>query len=393
MKSIKKLQNLSKLIRYLILTSTTEAGSGHVTSSLSAADLMTVLFFGGLLKYDLRNPKNPNNDRLIFSKGHASPLFYSLYAVSGAISQKELITFRRFDSRLEGHPTMNFPYTEAATGSLGQGLSIGAGMALNAKYLDKLPYKTYVLLGDSELTEGSVWEAMQIAAYYKLDNLIAIVDVNRLGQANQTIYGHDVSSYEKRISAFGWQVISIDGHNLEQINEAFKKAQKIKGTPVAIVAKTLKGKGVSSLEDKEGWHGKTLNKEELNSALTELGEINLKLKGNLKRPKAIILPKQKTRKIPLPSYQTGEMIATRKAYGNALVRIFPKYPSMVVLDAEVSNSTYAEIFKKAHSEKFFEMYIAEQNMVGVAVGLSRRGKSLSFPPLLLSSVELLIKLE
>lgn len=374
MKNIKKLQNLSKLISYLILTSTTEAGSGHVTSSLSAVDLMTVLFFDGLLKYDLRNPKNPNNDRLIFSKGHASPLFYSLYAVSGAISQKELRTFRRFDSRLEGHPTMNFPYTEAATGSLGQGLSIGAGMALNAKYLDKLSHKTYVLLGDSEMAEGSVWEAIQIAAYYKLDNLIAILDVNRLGQANETIYSHDTNAYEKRISAFGWKVISIDGHNLEQINEALKKAQKIKNAPVAIVAKTLKGKGISFLEDKIGWHGKILSKEELHSALRELGEVNLKLKGHLERPKTIDLPQQKAKKLMLPSYQVDETIATRKAYGNALVRIFPKYPSIVVLDAEVSNSTYAEIFKKAHSERFFEMYIAEQNMVGVAVGLSRRGK-------------------
>lgn len=374
MKNIKKLQNISKLIRYLILTSTTEAGSGHVTSSLSATDLMTVLFFNGFLKCDLRNFKNPNNDRLIFSKGHASPLFYSLYAVAGGISKNELKTFRKFGSRLEGHPTTAFPFTEAATGSLGQGVSIGVGMALNAKYLDKLSYKTYVLLGDSEMVEGSVWEAIQIAAYYKLNNLIAILDINRLGQANETIYGHDIGSYEKRISAFGWKVISIDGHNLEQINEAFKEAQKIKNAPVAIVAKTLKGKGVSFLEDKTGWHGKTLNKEELNLALAELGEVNLKLKGELRRPKAIILPKQKTQKIPSPSYQPREMLATRKAYGNALVRTFPKYPQIVVLDAEVSNSTYTEIFKKAHPQRYFEMFIAEQNMVGVAVGLSNRGK-------------------
>lgn len=375
MASIAKLQALAKLIRYFILISTTEAGSGHTSSSLSAADLMTVLFFGGFFKFDLENPKNINNDRLIFSKGHASPLFYSLYTAAGVISQEELKTFRKFRSRLEGHPTPRFPFTEAATGSLGQGLSVGVGMALNAKYPDKLPYKTYVLLGDSEMAEGSVWEAIQIASYYKLNNLIAILDVNRLGQANQTMYGHNLKAYEKRISAFGWQTISIDGHDINQIKTAFKKVLELKGAPVMIIAKTLKGKGVSFLEDKEDWHGKPLNQDQLQNALKELGEVNKNLRGKLKKPKTMILPKVKPGNIKKASYQIGQSIATRKAYGNALVRIFPKYPDMVVLDAEVGNSTYAEIFKKAYPERFFEMYIAEQNMVGVAVGLSRRGKN------------------
>lgn len=369
-----KLQALSKLIRYFILISTTEAGSGHTSSSLSAADLMTVLFFGGFLKSDLQNPENPNNDRLIFSKGHASPLFYSLYAAGGAITENTLKTFRKFGSPLEGHPTPAFPFTEAATGSLGQGLSIGVGMALNAKYIDKLPYRTYVLLGDSEMAEGSVWEAIQIAGRYQLNNLIGILDVNRLGQTNQTMYGHDIKAYEKRISAFGWQVISIDGHAIDQIKAAFKKAQKIKGAPVMIIAKTLKGKGVSFLENKEDWHGKVLNKDQLQNALAELGPINKNLRGSLKKPKAVRQPKAKPARIKKTSYQIGQLIATRKAYGNALVRIFPKYPDMVVLDAEVGNSTFAEIFKKAYPERFFEMYIAEQNMVGAAVGLSRRGR-------------------
>lgn len=260
------LKKLAKLIRYYILISSSEAGSGHPTSSLSAVDLMTVLFFNKFFRFDLKNPKNPNNDRLIFSKGHASPLFYALYTAAGTLSEKALLTYRKFGSPLEGHPTLAFPYTEAATGSLGQGLSIGLGMAINAKYLDKLPIKTFVLLGDSEITEGSVWEAIQIAAHYKLDNLIAIIDVNRLGQANPTIYEHNIEAYEKRISAFGWEVISIDGHNFEQINEAFQKTQKIKGAPIAIIAKTLKGKGISFLEDKTGWHGKTLSKDELQNA-------------------------------------------------------------------------------------------------------------------------------
>ncbi len=374
---MQNLKEIAKLIRYYILVSSTEAGSGHPTSSLSATDLMTVLFFDSFFHFDLKNPQNPNNDRLIFSKGHASPLFYALYTVAGAISEKELLAYRKFGSPLEGHPTMNFPYTEAATGSLGQGLSIGVGMALNAKYLDKLDYKTFVLLGDSEMTEGSVWEAIEIAAHYKLNNLIGILDVNRLGQRGETMYGHDIQSYVKKITAFGWKVISIDGHKIPQMQKALKEAQKIKDTPVMIIAKTIKGKGISFLENKDNWHGKALKSDELDKALQELGEADKKLKGKLSRPNNVKSQNsnvKSTTQIAKLNYKKDEVIATRKAYGNALVRIFPKYPNMVVLDAEVSNSTFAETFKKVYPERFFEMYIAEQNMVGVAVGLSRRGK-------------------
>lgn len=374
--TLRKLQGLAKLIRYFILLSTTEAGSGHATSSLSAADLMTTLFFGGFYRFDLKNPGNLNNDRLIFSKGHASPLFYSLFAAAGAITETELKTFRKFSSRLEGHPTMEFPFTEAPTGSLGQGLSIGLGMALSAKYLDKLPFKTYVLLGDSEMAEGSVWEAIQVAAYYKLDNLIGILDVNRLGQRGQTMYGHDLTAYQKRISAFGWETISINGHSIKQISQAFQKTLKVKGSPVMIIAKTIKGKGISFLEDKEDWHGKALKPEEFQKALEELGSVDKKTRGKLALPKKFkIHPSVSlgTRNSKL-EYKLGENIATRKAYGNALVKIYPNFPNMVVLDAEVSNSTDADIFKKFYPESFFEMYIAEQNMVGTAVGLARRGK-------------------
>lgn len=373
---MENLKALAKLIRYYILISSSEAGSGHPTSSLSAVDLMTVLFFNKFFRFDLKDPLNPNNDRLIFSKGHASPLFYALYTAAGTLSEKALLNYRKFGSPLEGHPTLAFPYTEAATGSLGQGLSIGLGMAINAKYLDKLPTKTFVLLGDSEITEGSVWEAIQIAAYYKLDNLVGILDVNRLGQRGQTMYGHDVTSYEKRISAFGWQTISIDGHSFEQIIEAFKKARTVKNTPVMIIAKTIKGKGVSFLEDKNNWHGKVLKKEELEKALKELGPVDKKIRGKLVLPKNLkILSRAQSRDQNLKlDYKSGEMVATRKAYGNAIVRIYPKFPNLVVLDAEVSNSTFAEIFKEKYPDKFFEMFIAEQNMVGAAVGLSRRGK-------------------
>lgn len=374
MVDIKKLEKLAKLIRYFILASTTEAGSGHPTSSLSATDLMVGLLFGGIFRFDVDQPEHPNNYRLIFSKGHASPLFYSLWAAAGKLTEQELMTMRKFGSPLEGHPTVAFPYVEASTGSLGQGLSIGLGMALNAKYLDKLPYRTYVLLGDSEMTEGSQWEAIQIAAYYKLDNLTGILDVNRLGQRGETMYGHDLTAYERRISSFGWETILIDGHSLPEILTAYEKAFHVINKPVMIIAKTIKGKGVSFLEDKDGWHGKAPKKEELTRALQELGMVDMSIRGEIPKPEDLKPENQVAQKAKDFFYLTEKPIATRKAYGNALVRIFPEFPNMVVLDAEVSNSTFTDIFSEKYPDHFFEMYVAEQNMVGAALGLSRRGK-------------------
>ncbi len=368
------LEGIAKLIRWYSLVMSTEAGSGHPTSSLSAADLMTGLLFGGTFRYDLDKPDHPNNDRLIFSKGHASPLFYSLWAAAGRVSEQELLTFRKFTSPLEGHPTREFRYTEAATGSLGQGLSIGVGMALNAKYLDKLPYRTYVLLGDSEMAEGSQYEAMELAAYYNLNNLIGIIDVNRLGQRGETMYGHDLNVYRERAVAFGWEPIVIDGHYLPQILTAFRQATESKTKPVMIIAKTLKGKGVSFIEDKNGWHGKPLKKEELEKALAELGPVDRTLTGEIAAPetRAPVVPATVTAQAL--AVDPAKSVATRHAYGTALARIAPHYPDLVVLDAEVSNSTYAELFKTQWPDRFFEMYIAEQNMVGTALGLSLRGK-------------------
>jgi transketolase len=374
MTDITTLEKTAKLIRYHILTSTTEAGSGHPTSSLSATDLMTVLFFSGIFRFDADHPEQPNNDRLIFSKGHASPLFYALWCVAGKLTEKELMTMRKFDSPLEGHPTASFRYTEAATGSLGQGLSIGVGMALNARFIDKLPYRTYVLLGDSEMSEGSQWEAMQIAAHYKLDNLTGIIDVNRLGQRGETMYGHDLKAYQKRISSFGWKTIVIDGHSLQEILNAFKKSLRVKNRPVMVIARTTKGKGVSFLEDHDGWHGKAPNKDELNLALRELGQVDISVRGEISKPEDLRPETKLPQKPQTIYYPDDKHVATRKAYGKALVRIFPQFPEMVVLDAEVSNSTFAGIFKEAYPERFFEMFIAEQNMVGTALGLSRRGK-------------------
>lgn len=370
-----QLEKIAALLRHYILTAPTAAGSGHPTSSLSAVELMTVLLFGGFFRYDPEQPRHPNNDRLIFSKGHASPLFYALWVAAGKLPGEELVAeYRKFGSPLEGHPTVTFPYAEAATGSLGQGLSIGVGMALNAKYLDKLPYRTYVLLGDSEMAEGSVWEAMEIAAHYRLDNLVGIVDINGLGQRGETMYGHDVSAYATRAGAFGWETISVDGHSLSEIRDAYTKARTGLERPVMILAKTVKGKGVSFLEGAHGWHGKALSPQECDQALAELGKVDLAVRGELPPPQH--LKPEAPRSVPVATfhYPRNQPVATRKAYGNALARLGAANRDIVSLDGEVSNSTMAEIFAKACPDRFFEMYIAEQNMVGAGLGLALRGK-------------------
>ncbi len=384
------IEQLAKLIRYNVLISTTEAGTGHPSSSLSAVELMTVLMFGrrsaeasakegAFFKADLDNPQNPNNDRLIFSKGHASPLFYALYAVAGKVSEAELLSLRKFGSKLEGHPTLEFPYTEVPTGSLGQGLSVGVGMALNAK-ADNTDYNTFVLLGDSELAEGSIWEAMDSATHYKLNNLVAILDCNRLGQRGETMFGHHTEVYEAKAKAFGWETVVIDGHDLEAIASAYKLINTLADKPLFIIAKTFKGKGISFIEDKDGWHGKALSKEELVKALAELGEVDLNLVGEVALPsenpndKSQMTNKDQNSNVQFTSYEPGKKVATRKAYGNVLANLADVNPNIVVLDAETSNSTYADSVKKNHANKFYEMYIAEQNMVGTALGFSKRGK-------------------
>ncbi|PJA86063.1 MAG: transketolase [Candidatus Moranbacteria bacterium CG_4_9_14_3_um_filter_45_14] len=379
MSDIIQLEKLAKLIRYWSLLMSTEAKSGHPTSSLSATDLMTVLFFGNYLRFDTEDIQNPNNDRIIFSKGHASPLFYALWTVAGEIPQADLSQYRTFGSSLEGHPMPTFRMTEVAAGSLGQGLSVGVGMALSAKYLDKTEARIYVLLGDSEMAEGSVWEAMNSATYYGLDNLVGIVDINRLGQRGETMFGHDIDEYEKRAVAFGWQTIVIDGHSLEEIVKAYETATKSIGKPVMILAKTIKGKGVSFLEDKEGWHGKALSKEEFEQAKRELGEVDLSLRGRFASPGILSVPNNVISagegNVHIDSsYRKGELVATRQAYGTSLATLGASVPEIVALDAEVSNSTFSDIFKKRYPDRFFEMFIAEQNMVGVAIGLARRGK-------------------
>lgn len=384
---MENLEKLAKLIRYYCLLSTSTAGSGHLSSSLSAADLMTVLFFGGFFKYDPKNPDFPNNDRVIFSKGHASPLLYSLWAAAGEILESELLTYRKFGSPLEGHPSMEFRFTEAATGSLGQGLSIGLGMALAAK-MDKLSYKTYVLLGDGEISEGQIWEAAEIGSYYKLNNLIGIIDVNRLGQSGETMSGWNVKDYQKKLDAFGWETILVDGHNLSEIANAYSQAQESHEKPVMIIAKTLKGKGLPKIENKEGFHGKALPYEKIGESKRAFGKIDLGLRGRIAMPRGLNTQNQphsgnashvaQRRLSNINSHVAQshdmELIATRKAYGESLVSLLPSFPSLVVLDGEVSNSTYSELFRDKYPDNFFEMFIAEQNMASVALGLSRRGK-------------------
>lgn len=364
---------LAKKIRFDILSMTTRAGSGHATSSLSATDLITTLAFGGFFRYDIKRPVYHNNDRLIFSKGHASPLFYSLFSAAGGFKESELKKYRSLRSRLEGHPMMSFPFTESPTGSLGQGLSIGVGTALAAK-MDRLSYTTYVLCGDSEMSEGQVWEAIQIASYYKLDNLVALIDINRLGQTGQTMYGHNLKAYEKRFRAFGWKTVSIDGHSYDAITTAFQNAKRNKGAPFAILAKTIKGKGVSFLENKNGWHGKALNAEQLSLALKELQAPKQRFQDSFSRPKKIKLKKIAKKTAKQITYNPTQDVSTRRAYGNALVRIAQAFPSLIVLDAEVSNSTYAEMFKEKFPKRYVEMFIAEQNMASAAIGFARRGK-------------------
>jgi transketolase len=345
------------------------AKSGHPTSAMSGADLMAVLL-DGYLRYDFSDPKSPANDRLVFSKGHASVLLYAMYRAAGAVSDEELLTYRKHGSILEGHPTPRLPWVDVATGSLGQGLPIGVGMALAAKYLEQLPTRVWVLCGDSEMAEGSMWEAFEHAAHYELDNLTAIIDVNRLGQRGETMVGWDLDTYRARAEAFGWNAIEVDGHDVDAVDDAYRRAVETTGKPTVVVARTKKGKGVAAVEDKNGFHGKALDDPE--AAIVELGgERDIRIEV----AKPDVTPKERPRatKPELPRYELGEEVATRKAYGDALAALGSARPDVVALDGEVSNSTFAEIFKAAHPERFFEMYIAEQQLVAAAVGLQAVG--------------------
>ncbi len=361
-------------LRIHSIISTSEAGSGHPTTCLSAADIVSALFFHAM-RYDCADAKNPNNDRFILSKGHAAPLLYAAYAEAGIIPIDDLLTLRQIDSILEGHPTPRFDWTEVATGSLGQGLSLGLGMALNGKYLDKSDYRVYVLLGDGETAEGGVWEAAALASHYQLNNLIGIVDVNALGQSQRTMYAFDIDTYCRRFEAFGWQTIGIDGHDFDEILPALEKAKASTDKPTMIVAKTFKGKGVSFLENEDNWHGKAVAKgEQLDKALAELGPLQTDIPLQIESPNPINKQISTATTCEPPKYASDEKVATRGGYGIGLAKLGTANPNVVVLDGDTKNSTYAEQFMTLHPNRFFEMFIAEQNLVGAGIGLAKRGK-------------------
>ncbi|MFL5970157.1 MAG: transketolase [Gaiellaceae bacterium] len=364
-----QLRELGQQFRVDSVRCAAAAKSGHPSSGMSAADLMAVLV-ANHYRYDFDNPKRAENDRLIFSKGHASTLLYAIFRAAGAISDEELLRYRQFDSILEGHPTPRIPWVDVATGSLGQGLPLGVGMALAAKNLDRLPSRVWVLSGDSEMAEGSVWEAFEHAAHYELDNLTAIIDVNRLGQRGETMVGWDLDVYRDRAHAFGWETIEIDGHDVEAIDRAFTEAAGTTGKPTAVIARTIKGKGVKAVENQPGWHGKALDNPE--EAIAELGGLR-NIHVDVAKPEAAEAHTFPTGALELPRYDVGDEVATRKAYGEALAALGAARGDVVALDGEVGNSTFAEIFAKAHPDRYFEMYIAEQQLIAAAVGLQARG--------------------
>ncbi|MFE7855070.1 transketolase [Streptomyces sp. NPDC057403] len=366
-----ELTELAQQLRVDSVRAAAAAGSGHPTSSMSAADLMAVLI-ARHLRYDFDRPAHPGNDRFVLSKGHASPLLYSAYKAVGAVDDEELLSFRKLGSRLEGHPTpRRLPWVETATGSLGQGLPVGVGIALSGKRLERTGYRVWVLCGDSELAEGSVWEAAEHAAYEHLDNLTAVVDVNRLGQRGPTRHGHDLDAYARRFQAFGWHTIEVDGHDVDAIDRAYGEAASTAGQPTVILARTLKGKGVEAVQDREGLHGKPL--PDADEAIAELGgprDLRVQVK---EPPAARMLHAVRTGHYELPRWDGGEEVATRNAFGEALAALGSGRGDVVALDGEVGDSTRTEAFAKEHAERYFECYIAEQEMVAAAVGLAARG--------------------
>jgi transketolase len=340
---------------------------------MSAADLMAVLL-DGHLRLDFDDPANPARDHLVFSKGHASPLLYACFKAAGAITDEELLSFRKLGSALEGHPTPVLPWVDVATGSLGQGLPVAAGLALAAKRLDRSPSRVWCLCGDSELAEGSIWEAFDHASHWELDNLVAIVDVNRLGQTGETMHGWDLDLYAERARAFGWEAIEVDGHDVDAIENAYAQAERVSGRPAVVLARTKKGAGVKAVEDQPGKHGKPI--EDAEAAIAELGgERDLTVETSKPQPLkgSDPLSGPDSGRLTPPRYEVGDEVATRKAYGEALKALGDARGDVVALDGEVSNSTYSEIFREAHPDRYVELYIAEQQLIATAVALQRRG--------------------
>ena len=380
--TVSTLQHVATRLRIESVRATSAAGSGHPSSCCSAADLVAALFFGRM-RFDPRRPQDDDNDRFVLSKGHAAPLLYAAWAEAGLVPADDLLRLRRIDCDLEGHPTPRLPFVDVATGSLGQGICAAVGIALNARRIGSA-YRTYVLIGDGESAEGSVWEAAQVADRYRLDNLCAMTDVNGFGQSRATQWGHDMEAYRDRWRAFGWHPIVVDGHDIAAILEALEEAAGTAGQPTMILARTVKGRGVSAIEGKDGWHGKPIPAgAELDAALDEL---NRRLVPGTPPPVVPPPPRRPARAVAEgapaapapPDYAPGSAVATRTAYGEALAALAAVDPRVVALDADVSNSTFSQTFERAHADRFFQTYIAEQAMIGAAMGLASRG-AVPFP--------------
>lgn len=381
---LKLLQDKAALLRIDSVRATTAAGSGHPTSCASAADIVSTLFFS-VMRYDPRNPGSEANDVFVLSKGHAAPLLYAAWAEAGAFPREKLLTLRKLNSDLEGHPTPRLPFVDVATGSLGQGLSVGIGIALNAKQFLQSDQRVYVLIGDGESAEGSIWEAAQWASFHQLDNLCATVDINRLGQSQPTMLQHHTETYKARWEAFGWRAITVDGHNIEELLEAYDQARQTIGRPTVILARTIKGKGLPGIEGAEHWHGKVLDREAADKAIVELKKeisgVNEKWTPMI--PRAISGPRlndgapdgHPASLSVMPAYEPGSIeVSTRKGFGDGLAALGCVNPLVVALDGDVENSTYTEELQKIAPDRFFECYIAEQNMTGIAMGLAARGR-------------------
>ena len=378
---LSSLKNVATRLRIESIRATTASGSGHPTTCMSAADLMAALFFADM-RFDPKHPQHPLADRLIMSKGHAAPLLYAMWSEAGFIPRERLADLRLFTSNLEGHPTPRLPFVDVATGSLGQGLAAGVGCALNARRIGS-DYRTYVLMGDGETAEGSVWEAAASAHFFKLDSLCAILDVNALGQSRATELAHDIDTYRVRWSAFGWHVVAIDGHDMPQILDAYREARATKGRPTIILARTLKGKGVSFTEGLPNWHGKPLSKEQMEKAIEELSRQMVPEGGDTSSGLSIPAPpahrpEPAPTAMAAPQFKRGDLIATREAYGAAIAKLGSVDPRVVALDADVKNSTFSEKFEAAHPDRFYQFFIAEQLLVGAAMGLAARG-AIPFP--------------
>lgn len=379
---IAQLRTIATKLRMDSIRCTNAAKSGHPTSCASCADIMAVLFWH-TMKHNPMEPRDPNNDRFVLSKGHAAPILYSVMAELGVVKSEDLDNLRKIDCELEGHPTPRLSFVDVATGSLGQGLSCAAGMAYGGKYLDKASFRVFCVMGDGESAEGSVWEAMHFASHYKLNNLIACIDVNRLGQSEPTSLGHDMDTYKRRCEAFGWKTFVVDGHDIKTLVNTFYDARRSEDKPVMILAKTYKGKGFPGIENEDQWHGKALG--------DKADKIMQTLQDSIKNSKPVTITPEPYAKAELqpvthgkvllsdrPEYELGKQVATRQAYGTALVKLATNYPRIIALDCDVKNSTYSENLKKVYPQRFIECFIAEQNAIGVAIGLGTRGRFIPF---------------